>query len=296
MAVQLNGGQIMKTIKIAGVEVRALTKADMVAITPADAKATLERNSNFRKINQPQSDSYARILDRGDWEFNGDTIAFDVDGNLKDGQHRMKACMSSNKPMHTFPIIIDADTHTDYKRRTGFNHVLGSHGHKHNNAYAAGLRLLYLYENVSKETAWFDRSTHISNNDMWKFYEQHPKLADSVNFTASYFQPYRSNVPHSMLSVFHYLASRKSKKLANTFIETLGMRDSEFTEAKFKKTDSIVKLRDFLQGERDGESILPYVKGAHMVLAWNHWRSGTPCTKLRWRAIGSDAEKFPKIK
>jgi hypothetical protein len=66
-----------------------------VDITPAMAKAWLEHNANNRSLNQDWVDLLARAMREGKFDTTHQGIAFDADGNVIDGQHRLHAIIAS---------------------------------------------------------------------------------------------------------------------------------------------------------------------------------------------------------
>ena len=69
-------------------------------ITPAMAKEYLEHNmTNNRRLNTQTVNSYARIMKAGGWNVTHQGIAFDEDGELVDGQHRLQAIIVANIPV-----------------------------------------------------------------------------------------------------------------------------------------------------------------------------------------------------
>lgn len=78
-------------------------------ITPEIAKEYLARNtSNYRKVNHKRVASYAKDMELGKWEFNGEGIKFSKSGNLVDGQHRLAAIVKANVPVKML-VIYDVD-------------------------------------------------------------------------------------------------------------------------------------------------------------------------------------------
>lgn len=66
-------------------------------ITPEIASAILENcNTANRKITKSSVVSHAKKMSEGKWLFNGESIAFDKNGVLQDGQHRLHAIIQSN--------------------------------------------------------------------------------------------------------------------------------------------------------------------------------------------------------
>ena len=285
----------MKMIKIAGVKVNVITKSDLVTITPADAERILRHNDNFRKVDGNEAIRYADMIKSGDWQFNGDTIAFDTHGNLKDGQHRMKACVISNKPMKIIPILVDSDLHTDYKRKMYCGHIMKSKGIVNFNATAAMTRIIYLSDKNGIEYAFTNKSQFIPSMKLWEFYQDHPLIQESMDATHTHCHVYRANIPHSVLAAFYYFASQIDKSAATRFVETVGMTMDEFQAKGFRKTDPLTKLKEYIATDSKETKISTVMKAAHLILAWNYMRQNKPCTKLHWIAVGPDAEDFPTI-
>ncbi len=69
-----------------------------VAITPELAAEWLKRNTiHNRNICWPKVDHYAELIVADRWVDTPEGIAFDVDGNLINGQHRLHAIVKANK-------------------------------------------------------------------------------------------------------------------------------------------------------------------------------------------------------
>jgi hypothetical protein len=74
-------------------------------ITPELAQKWLERNDeNQRSIRKDDVRKYAEHMKNGEWEQNGETIKFDTEGNLLDGQHRLLACIKAGVPFTTIVV------------------------------------------------------------------------------------------------------------------------------------------------------------------------------------------------
>ena len=78
----------------------------IVEITPEVAQL-LVNNTNQkvqRKSKQAQIQYLTQQIQGGKWQLNGDAIRQDVEGNIIDGLHRLKACISANMPIQTLFI------------------------------------------------------------------------------------------------------------------------------------------------------------------------------------------------
>jgi hypothetical protein len=72
-------------------------------ITPSLAKVYLETNTANRKLRDNDIHRYASAMRAGHWGLSHQGIAFDQDGVLKDGQHRLHAVVMSGK---TVPMMV----------------------------------------------------------------------------------------------------------------------------------------------------------------------------------------------
>lgn len=67
-------------------------------VTPEIAKHWLQSaNNKNRHINKQHVNALVRNMNNSTWRFNGDTICFDAEGTLIDGQHRLAAICQCNK-------------------------------------------------------------------------------------------------------------------------------------------------------------------------------------------------------
>lgn len=70
-------------------------------ISPEEAQSLLDSNNNNRDLSPRLITRMARDLTNGAWAFNGESLKFDRNGQLVDGQHRLNAIIVSQKPMRT---------------------------------------------------------------------------------------------------------------------------------------------------------------------------------------------------
>lgn len=82
-----------------------MIKATVETITPELARDYLEHNTdNYRKLSRSIVNRYAAEIAAGRWEMNGETIVFNEDGVLVDGQHRLAGVVVAGKPIKTVVI------------------------------------------------------------------------------------------------------------------------------------------------------------------------------------------------
>ena len=68
----------------------------VVLVTPELASKWLEKNIDNRNLRKNTINQYVNDMKNGKWSLVGDSITFDKDGILTNGQHRLYAVVQSN--------------------------------------------------------------------------------------------------------------------------------------------------------------------------------------------------------
>lgn len=134
-------------------------------ITPEIASKYLEKNiNNYRNVRQDRVNAYALEMKNGNWKNNGEAIVFGTDGTLKNGQHRLMACVQSNTPFETLVIRGCDEIIYDYGyTRTTSQELLSENIHAHNTTIGA-VKLLYKILTHNKVTPEFTIRQYIKSN------------------------------------------------------------------------------------------------------------------------------------
>jgi len=102
-------------------------KSFILRITPDKAREFMGKNiEDNRSIRPGNIDQLAGMIERGEWKVTHQGIAFDTNGNLIDGQHRLLAIIKANKAVDmmvttgldpdTFKVLDSGRTRTFYDR------------------------------------------------------------------------------------------------------------------------------------------------------------------------------------
>ena len=148
--------------------------------TPAQAAAWLDTDVNWknRKLRESVVGRYARDMSQQNWTFNGDTIKFDWNGKLLDGQHRLHALVTLNRT-EKFLIVRGLDPKSyatiDNGARRSTGDMIQHLGSKHGNAVASSIRILHWYVNGQK-----DFTTPVSTAELLNTYKKHPEIDEHV--------------------------------------------------------------------------------------------------------------------
>jgi hypothetical protein len=70
-------------------------------ITPKQAQVILAHNDRNRSLASSRVTVYSGAMLAGEWRMNGETIKFNGDGTLLDGQHRLAAVVRSGQPQQS---------------------------------------------------------------------------------------------------------------------------------------------------------------------------------------------------
>lgn len=77
---------------------------EMQVITPDEARILLEKNIRNRSISKSLVKKYSKMMRDEEWYETHQSIAFDENGVLVDGQHRLLACIDANIPLRTIIV------------------------------------------------------------------------------------------------------------------------------------------------------------------------------------------------
>lgn len=77
----------------------------VVDLTPAIARALLNRNDGNRKVGERKVSEYARDIKNGAWMMNGEPIILSSEGLMNDGQHRCLAVVETDTPIKVILVI-----------------------------------------------------------------------------------------------------------------------------------------------------------------------------------------------
>ncbi len=81
-------------------------RTEVVPVDAQIAKQWLRRNTRNRRVREKKIQQYHAEMVEGRWEFNGEAIKFDEEGNLLDGQHRLEAAARTDGTELVFPMLV----------------------------------------------------------------------------------------------------------------------------------------------------------------------------------------------
>lgn len=256
-----------------------------VTITPELAEHII---LSLQDVNRPRRATsvrkYADDMAGGRWLLTGETIKFGKSGLLRDGQHRLAACVRAGVPFETyvlFGIADDAFTAMDIGRKRDGNDTFAIAGVKNANNAAAAARWLLIFSGEDPK----DRSQSFSNRELLEYYKSLDtrRFDDAVADAKAACKGQRA-VHESALAALLFIYRKKHPKAVAAFL-------ADFTAQKRgakKLLDRLLAIKKQNLGR-----IHETQRNAMVVNALNCYVAGHSVTQSRldW----TDASDFPVI-
>jgi hypothetical protein len=269
----------------------------VMTIHPDQAKEWLDtKNSNNRPISENAVQKYAQEMKQNRWRLNGQSIGFNKDGQLVNGQHRLLACVRSNTPFETvvvYGVENDAFNTIDDCNTRSMADVLHIKGEASSGLLSAGLRFLWLY--VRGEIEHKDlRKGQICTKPLLELtLEKNPKIRSSVKFYSMLkARPGGLLISAGMAIGLHYLFSLVDEKKADEFFNRL-QSGLELTE---DNPVYILRAR-LIAGQKESSTKLTQsAVYYYTVTSWNAYVAGTYVKRLVFAADSPqiEIENLPK--
>lgn len=254
----------------------------VLSITPELAHEILEqRNHNNRKPRATKIRRFASDLAEGSWVLTGDTIKFGTNGELLDGQNRLRGCVTAGVAIETHVVFgidpvafkyLDSGT----VRTSGDTFKVAGVP----NAEIAGkaTRWLMIFENPK-----MDRGTTIPNAELFEHYQKRINK-DQLQRSITSAKKVSRLIPTGTLTAMLYLFERKDDKLARIFSHDL--------EKMIRGGRTLLTRLRNIRRDNGGRLNERYAT-AFTVMTWNAYRRGETIrgSQLKW----TDAEPHPDI-
>lgn len=297
------------------VAARPVPRTEVLDITPTFARELLAANRFYeagvnhagrcnRVFRMNHAQNYADAMLRGEWTL-GESIKFDVDQELMDGQHRLVGVViaGETKPdivipfLVTYDMPVEAADNLDTGMRRTTPNQLQMRGEIQSLHLSAALRLLHLYDTYDPQDRSLPGKPYTQEG--WRrlsftgrlavtMLDAEPVIRDHVRQA----QSLKELLPQSSAAAGITLAKRYwPEEQVDTFVEALR------SGANLGERDPIYALRETYLGaqRRKGRHAVGAYTGFYLapwILAWNlHVRGKERQLRFNWSPGG--AEPFP---
>lgn len=290
--------------------VRPHGRPEIENITPEQAERYLKAAERNRPLSSTSVVDLAIQMESNNWVLNGETIKFDDEGRLIDGQHRLEACILSGKPFRTYVIrgIHDrrAFSTIDVGRARTPGDIFALSGFVEQNTASAAASILYYFQRGmlsikgprgrdSSRYRKMVRGTRFTNmgapnripkEELLEFAAPiKDRIIDSVKMVRG--TRVAKLLQMSVAVAAHVLFADKNRYEADKFFADLG------EGAGLATHDPVYHLRERLIANKG--SAMRLTKWAVLLLVlktWNKRRAGEKTYRLQL----SDNEEFPKVR
>lgn len=253
-------------------------RVELRLITPEIAADFLRSNDgNYRAMRNPHKRKMVADMVSGDWSFTNATIAFDVDGRLVDGQHRLGAIVESETSQWLLVVFgMPSGSQSNPAIDTGARRSVATHlqnkGVGNSNVVAAAARLLYRLKDGRATRAGSTREA--SDTKVARMIANTPSISDAVAATVSC----KKIATPSVMAAWYWIASKENLGLANECVGILSGAIESSTVHPFAKCREV-----FLQSLANKKALgmKADVQLRYLMSAWEKALTGTTAKLLR---------------
>lgn len=263
-------------------------------ITPKKAQEWLKRNECNRPLKPRAIDRYAQAMQRGAWKLNGESIKFNCNGRMIDGQNRLNAVIKSGQTIESYVVRglpDDAFDTIDQGVTRSLADILHRNLEKNCIVLASAIRWMVILRDRERYKV-LSMPMDASLEELAK----NPGLRESVPLFTTKLA--RTIIPGGVAAACHYLCLSGRQKQNDgagmarcmTFFETL------ISGENLSRTQPAYQLREALIRNYKETAKLPHdVIAAMVIKAWNATLAGKQMRTahgLEW----TREMPFPEIK
>lgn len=248
------------------------------SITPEKAVKWLENNSVNRHLIPSRVNAYARDMEQGRWLLNGQSIIFNGDGGLLDGQHRLHAVVESGVTIKS--IVVrgappEAFASLDQGKARSAADVLSIERYVEPKQLASTISY---YHKVS--TGRIRTPYRLTNQEVLDIASDNPHLGKAVDTVLEMKGKHSLLAPVGMVAGVYGVLMKVDEDDAYDFLRQLirgvGVREGSAMQL----------LRDRLADAKSGRkarALTPVQKTAIIIKAWNFMRDSKAPKQLSYR-------------
>ncbi len=278
--------ELIKAIKYNSI--KTTLSSYTIELTPSIAKLFLQSNAKFqRKINVRKVQNYIKEIQNNNWQLNGETISFDLNNNMINGQHRCQAVVLANKSIYTV-VLVGLETESFKTMDQGYTRSNSSlftmKGEKYANVLPTLLKIIY---DNKKSGLINSKAQTPSFTEIEKLYTLDKDNFDKAcSISSAIIKSYKNTgFTSTSFAVFAYKAVKINEcELILFFNDIINQnwtsREGCPIKACYQRIDKYIKK---------GQEVNSTVKFNILAASWNHYRSNKRLT------VGMN-KKFASIK
>lgn len=256
-----------------------MPKMTVLAVTPTVASEMLARHPKNRPLRPALVAAYARDMATGAWEFTGEAIKFDSDGNLIDGQHRLQAVIDADVEVQM--LVVEgirpkAQDVMDTGAKRAASDALHLNGYANANAVASVARFAVILESDGK----VGRS--VTHSEIFAWLAANPDVEEAVRRTRSYREDV--DLTNTSLGYAWMVLFRVNPEACERFFEAV---TNNITTGKGDPINTLIRRARSARLNKERLTNADQVQ--FIIRTWNAWRSGAQLSVLRTHASSPNA-------
>jgi len=267
---------------------------ELTTVTPDLAAAWLERGGVNRHLSEARVSKFVAAIRRNEWQVTPDAIALDDDGTVKNGQHRLAACVQAGAPIQVWVLRGVTERSFDVMdtgRSRTVADVFSIHGYKSVFGLQAAVRNLMLIENSGHivETTRESREL-VTTASALEYLQKHPEVEEGVKLgdTIRLVMAGGHGLWGAMMTLFLRVDRAKAIEFQDKLVNGEGLERGN--PILVLRNRLLAELRQYITRDASEKEQL----AATIIKAWNLWRRGESIeswSKLSWKHGGR--EPFP---
>lgn len=269
-------------------ELAKLSGTHVIMVSPTLAKSWMSFGGHNRPLSESHVNELAKRMDRGEWALNGQSLIFNSNGELTDGQHRIAAVIKSGtNVLFDVRFGIDPsvfDTIDDGKKRTASDIFAIEKIPNYSNV-AATCRLI-MGMNKGSTQSQFGNYNRPSNKEVLEWYFENNDVSEYVTLGLKWYEASGRLMSPSIFASFAYKMAEVDHNKAMKFMEHLAFGFD------LSINSPIFKLRSKLaQAKVDNtKKMSNSYERALIIKAWNLFKAGKTVKILKY---DTEREPFP---
>jgi len=251
---------------------------DLVTITPSLASEWLGSNHNNRNQRGRKIVSYGRDMLNGEWLTTGESIKFDWNGHLIDGQHRLEAVAQTGITIVSIVVrgldprvqrVLDTNVRRSAADALEFAGVKLSA-----KDIASCARVGIAYESGMLTTALDNVKVDVTNAEQIAWHDANPDIANAVALAQKVARPMGATVAGIGYAAL-VLERIDAADAIEFFLSAAELRTDGKGDPRKAMLDAFKMIRDSRRAPTAAESL------AIVFRAWNMWRAGSKLQIIR---------------
>lgn len=263
-----------------------------VTVTPEMAQQWAERNTRNRPVRYGRVARFARDMTAGNWTLNGETIKFDVNSDIIDGQHRIYACIQAGVPFESL-VVTGLPPEVQDTVDTGASRTMADQftlrGEPYGPLLAAVTRWAYLWLHGARGGRGHSASSgDPSHSEMSALLAAEPRLRDAAAW-ADGARKAPLKVRASVWGMAWLLFHGSDHLAAEVFLK------GAVTGEDLSAGDPALAFRNrMLTAKGNDERMGQWEQLGYLIMAWNAFRDERTLTRLQPPRGGFSPKNFPE--